>query len=59
MVVIPPGVVGKKVQHKAYGIGTITGICGASIDVNLRMLEKRRWGINSAWKRKCWNSLSE
>lgn len=35
VVVIPPDIVGKKVKHKAYGIGTITAINGASsIDVD-------------------------
>lgn len=52
VVVIPPGVVGKKVQHKAFGIGTITGICGASIDVNFEEVGEKKMGYEFCLEKK-------
>lgn len=41
---IPENIIGKKVRHKAFGIGTITGICGASINVNFEKVGVKKMG---------------
>lgn len=43
-VVIPSDIEGKKVKHKAFGIGTITGINGASIDVCFEKVGEKKMG---------------
>jgi len=43
-VVIPPEIVGKKVNHKTFGIGTITSINGASIEVDFKKVGIKKMG---------------
>ncbi len=43
-VVIPPEIVGKRVKHKAFGVGTITEINGTSIDVNFERVGLKKMG---------------
>ena len=43
-VVIPQDIIGKKVKHKAFGVGTIIGINGASIDVIFDKAGEKKMG---------------
>lgn len=49
-VVIPQDIIGKKVRHKAFGIGTITGISGGSIDVTFDMAGEKKMGYEFCMK---------
>ena len=42
-VVIPADIVGKKVGHKSFGTGVITGIDGGPLLSNLTRLARRKW----------------
>lgn len=51
VVVISPDIVGKKVKHKAYGIGTITAINGSSsIDVDFDKVGLKKMGYEFCMK---------
>lgn len=51
-VVIPSDIVGKKIKHMAFGIGTITGISGASIDVNFDKVGEKKMGYEFCMEKK-------
>lgn len=51
-VVIPSDIVGKKVKHKAFGIGTITGITGTSIDVTFDTAGVKKMGYEFCIEKK-------
>lgn len=51
-VVIPSDIVGKKIKHKAFGIGSITGISGASIDVNFEKVGEKKMGYEFCMENK-------
>lgn len=51
-VVIPSDIVGKKIKHKTFGIGTITGISGASIDVNFEKVGEKKMGYEFCMEKK-------
>lgn len=44
--VIPMDIVGKKVQHKTFGIGTIAAIRGTSIEVDFELVGIKNMGYN-------------
>ena len=51
VMVIPPDIVGKKVKHKVYGIGTITAITGSSsIDVDFDKVGLKKMGYEFCMK---------
>lgn len=43
-IVVPPDVVGKQVQHKAYGEGIVLGITGATITVSFQSVGEKKLG---------------
>lgn len=49
-VVIPPEIVGKKVRHKTFGIGTIAAISGGTIDVNFGRVGLKKMGYEFCMK---------
>ena len=51
-VVIPPEIVGKKVKHKTFGVGTITAISGTSIDVNFEKIGLKKMGYEFCMEKK-------
>lgn len=51
-VVVPPELVGKKVRHKSYGEGTITGIAGAIIVVSFNSVGEKKLGYEVCIKNK-------
>lgn len=52
VVVIPSDIVGKKVKHKAFGNGTITGITGTSIDVAFDNVGVKKMGYEFCMEKK-------
>lgn len=58
-VVIPQDIIGKKVKHKAFGVGIITGINGASIDVTFEKDGEKRMGYEFCMKITCLSSFDE
>lgn len=51
-VVIPQDIIGKKVKNKTFGIGTITGISGGSIDVNFDKAGEKKMGYEFCMEKK-------
>lgn len=51
-VVIPSDIVGKKIKHKAFGIGTITGINGTSIEVSFDNAGVKKMGYEFCIEKK-------
>ncbi len=49
-VVIPQDIIGKKLIHKAFGIGIITGIRGGSIDVTFDKAGEKKMGYEFCMK---------
>jgi len=49
-VVIPQDIIGKKVRHKAFGIGTITSISSGSIDVTFDKAGEKKMGYEFCMK---------
>lgn len=49
-VVIPQDIIAKKVKHKAFGVGIITGINGASIDVTFEKDGQKKMGYEFCMK---------
>ena len=43
---IPADIVGRQVKHKAFGLGKITAIEGATIVVQFDKVGLKRWGMN-------------
>ena len=50
--VIPPEIVGKKVKHKAFGVGTIIAITGASIDIDFNRVGIKKMGYEFCIEKK-------
>ncbi|MCC0645670.1 HNH endonuclease [Clostridioides sp. ZZV14-6150] len=51
-VVIPPDIIRKKIKHKAFGIGTITGISGTSIDATFDNAGVKKMGYEFCMEKK-------
>ena len=51
-VVIPPEIVGKEVKHKTFGIGTITSINGASIEVDFKKVGIKKMSYEFCMEKK-------
>ncbi len=51
-VIVPPEIVGKKVKHKSYGEGTITGIAGTIIIVSFASVGEKKLGYEVCTKNK-------
>ena len=51
-VVIPPELVGKKVKHKTFGIGTITSISGTSIEIYFEKVGLKKMGYEFCMEKK-------
>ena len=51
-VVIPADIVGKKVGHKSFGTGVITGIDGGTIIVNFDKVGEKKMGYDVCMKNK-------
>ena len=51
-VIIPSDIVGKKVKHKAFGTGTITGVIGSSIDVTFDNIGIKKMGYEFCTEKK-------
>lgn len=49
-VVIPQDIIGKKVRHKAFGIGAIIGISSGSIDVTFDKVGEKKMGYEFCMK---------
>ena len=52
VVVVPPELVGKKIKHKSFGDGTITGINGTTIVVNFTSVGEKQLGYEVCIKDK-------
>ena len=51
-VIVPPEIVGKKVKHKSYGEGIITGIAGTIIIVSFSSVGEKKLGYEVCTKNK-------
>lgn len=51
-VIVPPEIVGKNIKHKAYGVGTITGIAGTIIVVSFSGVGEKKLGYEVCIKNK-------
>ena len=49
---MPPEIVGKKVKHKSYGEGIITGIAGTIIIVSFSSVGEKKLGYEVCTKNK-------
>ena len=49
-VVIPKDIIGKRVKHKSFGIGTITSIDGAAINVDFETVGAKKMGYEFCMK---------
>lgn len=54
-IAVPKDLIGKKVKHKSFGIGVITGINGTTIDVNFEIAGTKKMGYEFCMK----NSMLE
>ena len=52
VVVVPTYIVGKRIKHKSYGEGTITGISGAIIVVSFDSVDEKKLGYEACIKNK-------
>lgn len=52
VVVVPSDIVGKRIKHKSYGEGTITGILGAIIVVSFDAVGEKKLGYEACIKNK-------
>ncbi len=51
-VVIPTDIIGKKVKHKSFGLGTITGISGLSIEISFDTVGLKKMGYEFCIEKK-------
>lgn len=51
-VVIPADIVGKHVQHKSFGLGTITGISGSTIEISFENVGVKKMGYEFCIEKK-------
>ena len=52
VIVVPSDIVGKRIKHKSYGEGTITGISGAIIVVSFDSVDEKKLGYEVCIKNK-------